>query len=112
MSQQKLDEHPVHCAAIWEIHQVLNSSSSSPQGIKTEVNRCTVLGVRGFIQTFVLFFWAWYAGAKLPLHGMEGSATTTDKAWDGFERTMPFSIDRSGKVLKNRKFNRIPPYLF
>ena len=51
------------------------------QGIKTEINRGTVLGVRGVIQGFFLLFLACYQGSKIKLHGMADTATTKDKGF-------------------------------
>ena len=52
---------------------------NSLQGIKTEINRGTVLGVRGVIQGFFLLFLACYSDSKIKLHGMVGNASTKDK---------------------------------
>ena len=57
------------------------SSTYSLQGIKTEINRGTVLGVRGVVQGFFLLFLACYQGSKIKLHGMADSATTKDKGF-------------------------------
>ena len=58
---------------------------NSHQGIKTEINRGTVLGVRGIVQGFFLLFFAWYSGSKIKLHGMVGTATI--KAKEGLHTT-------------------------
>lgn len=51
------------------------------QGIKTEINRGTVLGVRGIVQGFFTLYLAWHNGSKFKLHGMADSATTMDKVY-------------------------------
>ena len=64
----------------WEMNEQ-DSSTYSLQGIKTEINRGTVLGVRGVVQGFFLLFLACYQGSKIKLHGMADSATTKDKGF-------------------------------